>query len=308
MLAERLANGGSGLRGLLRQRLHALLHFLAETVEVARRLLCCLVHAARSVVELAAHLLELPADLGDDSLEARLELADSALGVGLRLFAQAFDLRQRLLSLARRVARKSRPDLLRSRFGMAHGVLHHAGIRAHHVVQVLRLGIDRVQQGDDRLMPAFQDRVDLGVRRIQRLGGGENSLALTLETLGEPVDLAEQPARDLAQGLRLAGEDAHRFFRLRADLIGRLLHQGGIVGEHLIELRRLLPESFRRRPGMLAQHPVGLGAALSEGELDRLEAFGKRDDDGLRAFGHRLVEAPGLLTDRGLQRLHALEQ
>ena len=49
------------------------------------------------------------------------------------------------------------------------------------------LGVDRVQERDDRLVPAFEDRVDLGVGRIERLGGGEDRLALTLEALGEAV-------------------------------------------------------------------------------------------------------------------------
>ena len=50
------------------------------------------------------------------------------------------------------------------------------------------------------------------------------------------VDLIEQVARDFAQRLRLAGQDADGLLRLRADLIGGLLQDLGVVGEHLVEL------------------------------------------------------------------------
>jgi hypothetical protein len=83
--------------------------------------------------------------------------------VGLRLFAQPLDLGKRLLGLACRVASQRHADLLGALLRLAHRVLHHAGIGPHHVVEVLRLGVDRMQKRDDRLMPAFEDRVDLGV-------------------------------------------------------------------------------------------------------------------------------------------------
>ena len=293
---------------MLRQPFHPLLHLLTQAVEIARRLLRRLAHAARGVVELAAHLLELPADLGDDRLEARLEFADRALRMGLGFVAQALDLLQRGLRLTRGIAGERRADLLGAGFRIAHRVLHHAGIGAHDVVELLRLGVDRVQQRDDRLMPAFQDRIDLGVGRIQRLGGGEDGLALILEALREPVDLVEQPARDLAQRLRLAGEDRDGFLRLRADLVCGLLHDRRIVGQHLVELRRLLAEGLGRGACVLAEHAVGLDRALVEGHVDRLQPFGESDDDGLRALGHGLVERSGLLADGGLERLDALEQ
>ena len=59
------------------------------------------------------------------------------------------------------------------------------------------------KQRDDRLVPASEDRVDLGVRGIERLGRGEDGLSLVLEALGQPVDLLEQPARHFAQRPRL---------------------------------------------------------------------------------------------------------
>ena len=213
-------------------------------------------------------------------------------GMGLRFVAQALDLLQRGLRLTRGVAGERRADLLGAGFRIAHRVLDHAGIGAHDVVEVLRLGVDRVQQRDDRLMPAFQDRIDLGVGRIERLGGGEDRLALILEALGEPVDLVEQPARHLAQRLGLAGEDRDRFLRLRADLICGLLHDRRIIGQHLIELRRLLAEGLGRGACVLAEHAVGLDRALVEGGVDRLQPLGERDDHGLRPLRHGLVERP----------------
>ena len=66
LLRQRLSDGSRGLSGLLGQRLHAVLHFLAQAVEIGRSLLRRLVHAARGGVELAAHLLQLTPDLGDD--------------------------------------------------------------------------------------------------------------------------------------------------------------------------------------------------------------------------------------------------
>ena len=148
---------------MLGQRRHALLHLLTQAVEIRRRLLRRLAHAARGVVELAAHLLELPADLGDDGLEAAFKVVDRARGMGLRFLAQPLDLGQRRLRLAGRVAGQRGADLLRPGLGVAHRVLDHAGVGPHHVVEVLRLGVDGMERGDDRLMPAFQDRVDLGV-------------------------------------------------------------------------------------------------------------------------------------------------
>ena len=152
------------MRRLLRQAFHAPLHLLAHGVEVGRGLLRGVAHAARGVVELSAHLLELAADLGDDCLEARFEVADRARGVGLRLFAQTLDLRQRLLRLARRVASERRSDLLGACLGVGQRALHHAGVGPHHVVEIRALGVDRMQEPDDGLMPVLQDRVDLGVR------------------------------------------------------------------------------------------------------------------------------------------------
>jgi hypothetical protein len=98
------------------------------------------------------------------------------------------------------------------------------------------LGVDRVQERDDRLVAALEDRVDLGVRGIQRLGGGEDRLALVLEALREAVDLVEQIARNLAQRLGLAGQDADGLLGLAADLVRGLLQDLRVVGEHLAEL------------------------------------------------------------------------
>ncbi len=178
---------------MLGQGVHALLHFLAERIEVGRGLPRRLAHAARGMVELTAHLLELPADLRDDRLEAALEVGDGARRMGLRLVAQLFDLGEGLLRLAGGVAAERGGHLLRPRFGLGQRAFHDARVVAHHAVELLRLGVDRVQEGDDGLVPAFQDRVDLGIRGVERLGRGENGLALALETLGEPVDLLEQP-------------------------------------------------------------------------------------------------------------------
>ena len=167
LIGERLADGGGGLRRLLRQAFHAALHLLPHGVEIGRGLLCRVAHAARSAVELPARLLELASDLGDDGLEARFEVADRARGVGLRLFAQALDLGERLLRLAGGVAGERGADLLGAALGGGQRVLHHAGIGPHHVVEVRALGVDRVQEADDGLVPVLQDRVDLGVRRIR---------------------------------------------------------------------------------------------------------------------------------------------
>ena len=109
---ERLADGGRRLSGLLGQRLHALLHLLAQAVEVGRGLLRRLVHAARGGVELAAHLLELAPDLGDDLLEAALEIGDRAGGMRLRLLAKPLDLGERRLRLACGIAGERRAHLL----------------------------------------------------------------------------------------------------------------------------------------------------------------------------------------------------
>ena len=160
-----------------------------SAVEIGRGPLRRVAHAARGIIELPAHLLELPPDLSNDRLEARFELSDRTRGVGLRLFAQALDLGQRRLRLAGRVAGKSAADLLGPGLRVGERVLDHAGIGPHHVVEVAALGVDRVQQADDGLVPVLQDRVDLGVRRIERLGGGEDRLTLVLEALGQIVDL-----------------------------------------------------------------------------------------------------------------------
>src|SRR5262245_56220007 len=97
---------------MLGQRFHAPCHLLTQALEIGRRLLRRLAHAARGVVELAAHLLELTADLRDDGLEAALEIVDRARGVRLRLFAQPLDLSERGLRLTRRIAGERRADLL----------------------------------------------------------------------------------------------------------------------------------------------------------------------------------------------------
>ena len=151
--------------------------------------------------------------------------------------------------------------------------------------------------------------VNLRVRGIEHLGGGKDRPSLILETLGEAVDLLEQPARHFPKRLRLAGKDRNRLPRLRADLICGLLDDGRVVGEHLIELRRLLAEGVGGGARVLAEHPVGLGGALAEGaEIDRLQPLGKRYDHGLRPLGHGPVEGRGLLADGALKRLHSLEQ
>ena len=64
--------------------------------------------------------------------------------MGLRLLAQTFDLSERLLRLAGGVASERAAHLLGPRLRARHGVLEHARIRAHHVVEVFRLGVDRV--------------------------------------------------------------------------------------------------------------------------------------------------------------------
>ncbi len=183
---------------MLRQSFHAPLHILPQAFEIARRLLSGLAHAARGGVELTAHLFELLADLGDDRLEAAFEVVDRTRSMTLRFLAQALDLGQRCLRLTCGVVGQRRADLLRPRLRLGHGIVDHSGIRAHHVVEVLRLGVDGMQERDDRLVPALQDRVDLGVRRIERLGGREDGLSLILEALREAVNLLKQPARDLA--------------------------------------------------------------------------------------------------------------
>src|SRR4026208_1444119 len=86
-------------------------------------------------------------------------------------------------------------DLLGAALGGGQRVLHHAGVGPHHVVEVRALGVDCVQEADDGLVPVLQDRVDLGVRRIERLGRGEDRLSLILEALRQVVDLLQQPAR-----------------------------------------------------------------------------------------------------------------
>ncbi len=260
------------------------------------------------MIELPAHLLELLADLHDDRLEAAFEVVDGASGMGLRLLAELLDLGQRLLRLARRVAAERRGHLFGARLGLGEGAFDDARVVAHHAVEFLRLGVDRVQQGDDGLMAALEDRVDLGVRGVERLGRGEDRLALVLEALGQAMDLLEQPLRHLAQVPGLAGEDVHRLLGLSADLLGRLAHHLRVVGEHLVELRRLAAEGLRRHAGMLAEHLVGLGRALPEGDVDGLKPLGQRRDHELRALAHGLVERRGLLGDGRLQPLRLLEQ
>ena len=86
------------------------------------------------------------------------------------------------MRLTGRVAGESHADLLRARLRLHHGVLDHAGIGPHHAVEILGLAVDRVQEADDGLVAALQDRVDLGVGGIECLGGGEDRLALILRS------------------------------------------------------------------------------------------------------------------------------
>ena len=75
---------------------------------------------------------------------------------------------------------------------------------------------------------------------------------MILEALRQAVDLLQQPARHVAQRLRLIGEDADGFLGLRPNLIGRLLDQVRVIGKQLIELRALLAELAFDGLGMLA--------------------------------------------------------
>ena len=103
------------------------------------------------------HLFELPADLGDNRLEAALEVGDGAGGMSLSLLAKLLDLGEGLLRLAGRVATERGGDLLRPGLGLGQRPLDDARVVTHHAVEFLRLGVDRVQEGNDRLMAAFED-------------------------------------------------------------------------------------------------------------------------------------------------------
>ena len=146
------------------------------------------------------------------------------------------------------------------------------------------------------------------LEEFERLGGGEDGLALVLEALGQSVDLLQQSARHLAQGLRLIGEDGDGFLRLRANLIGGLSHRVGIGGEHLIELRRLPVEGRLRRLAMLRQGAVHLGRARAERHVDLLQPLAERGGDGFRTLRQRLVDGGCLIGNRRLQRLDALRE
>ena len=92
--------------------------------------------------------------------------------MSLCLLAELLDLGESLPGLAGRIAAKRCGHLLRPGLGLGQRPFDDARIVAHHAVEFLRLGIDRVQERNDGLMAAFEDRVDLGVRGIERLGRG----------------------------------------------------------------------------------------------------------------------------------------
>ena len=308
LIVEDLAHGGRRVRRLLRHGVEALLHILTKHVEIDGRLLNLLAHRTRSVVELTADLLQLPADLSNDRLEIALEVVDGTGRVSLCFLTQLVDLRERLLNLSGGIPAKRGRDLLGARLCLGEGVFHQTRVIAHHAIELLRLGVHRLEQRNDGLVAAFQDRVDLGVRRVERLGGRENGLALALEALRQAVDLIEQAARDVAQRAGLIGQDIHSLGRLRSDLFGRLLHHLRVVGENLVELHRLRGKRLANRARMFGQHLVRLRRVLTERGFDDLQTFGEGVDHVLSALVHDLVEGLRLLFDRRLEALRLVEQ
>ena len=108
-------------------------------------------------------MLKLLTDLSDDRLEVTLEVGDGAGGMSLCVLAELLDLGEGLLGLTGGVAAKRCGHLLRPGLGVVQRAFDDARIVTHLAVKFLRLGVDRVQERNDGLMAAFEDRVDLGV-------------------------------------------------------------------------------------------------------------------------------------------------